>query len=255
MKINKLNWFYMGLAFALLAAIIYQKLSYKSWERYNYSVGITAPQTFPVHVREAYFLLPGDDFESADDEDVNEFITTWGVNYGTTNHARSARLPQHLVLKYFSYRDKKFYADTLALPQKEILQMFKAAQINEQFLRLSEYAGLKKGLSFVIGIANNGNVIVWLRGVCLERELLRTQLKPVESTADDLFYEKPLSKDDYFNYAFENLSDSLKTVYISGFDANANYIDTPSRYIENNMELWQYQQKNGYIDFKGQISK
>lgn len=245
----------MGLAFALLAAIIYQKLSYKSWERYNYSVGITAPQTFPVHVREAYFLLPDDELEGADDEDVNEFVTTWGVNYGTTNHARSARLPQHLVLKYFSYRDKKFYADTLALPQKEILQMFKAAQINEQFLRLSEYAGLKKGLSFVIGIANNGNVIVWLRGVYLEKELLRTQLKPVEPTEDDLFYEKILTKAAYFEHAFEDLNDSLKTIYDKGFDAKANYIDTPSRYIENNLELWQYQQKNGYIDFKKEIRK
>lgn len=250
MKINKLNWFYICLAIALLLAISYKKLSYKSWERYNYSVGINAPETFPIHVREAYFLLPGDDFESADNEDVNNFITTWGVNYGTTKHARSARLPTQLVLKYFSYRDRNFYADTLNLPHKEILAAFKSAERNNQFLKLSDYAGPKKGLSFVVGLANNGNIIIWLRGVYLEKELLRSKLKPVTPTNDDLFHEKTLTKEAYFKYAFENLSDSLKTMYKAGFDSDANYIDTPSRYIEKNAELWEYQEKNGYIDFK-----
>lgn len=252
MNISKLNWFYLFVALALVVAIIYRKLTYKSWERYNYSVGITSPKTFPIHVREAYFLLPDDELEGADEQDVNNFTSTWAVNYGATNHARSARLPLQLVLKYFSYRDKKFYADTLILPKKEILEVFKTAEKNKQFLRLSEYAGLKKGLSFVIGIANNGHVVIWLRGVYLEKELLRKKLISVEPTNDDLFYEKTLTKSAYFKYAFEGLSDSLKTMYDSGFDANANYIDTPSRYIENNTELWQYQQKNGYIDFKKQ---
>lgn len=250
MKVNKLNKSYIGVAVLLVVGIIYRKISYRSWERYNYSVAVNAPETFPVHIREAYFLLPNDDFESADNEDVNNFTTTWGVNYGTTNHARSARLPQQLVLKYFSYRDRNFYADTLDLPQQEMLGVFKSAEKNKQFLRLSEYAGLKKGLSFVIGIANNGHVIVWLRGIYLEKELLRKKLKPTTPTKDDLYYEKTLTAEAYFAHAFENLSDSLKTLYKNGFDGKANYIDTPSRYIEKNIELWDYQEKNGFIDFK-----
>lgn len=136
------------------------------------------------------------------------------------------------------------------MPQKEILSIFKSAERNKQFIELSSHAGKKDGLSFVIGLANNGNVAVWLRGIYFEKELLRNQLKPTNPHDDDLYYEKTLSKEKYLAHAFENLSDSLKTVYKNGFDGKANYIDTPSRYIEKNTELWEYQQKNGYIDFK-----
>ncbi|MFC3561424.1 DUF2931 family protein [Pedobacter jamesrossensis] len=250
MKLNKLNKYYIGLAIVLLVTTIYRKIAYKGWERYNYAIGITTPSTYPMHVVNAYFLLPNDDFEGANIESTNNFTTTWGVDYGTTNHASSQRLPTQLVIKYFSYRDKNFYADTLNLPQKQMLAAFKSTEKNKQFLMLSQYAGPKKGLSFVIGLANNGNVIIWLRGIYFEKELLKVKLKAVEPQADDLYYEKTLSKKEYFKYAFENLSDSLKTVYKNGFDANANYIDTPSRYIEKNRELWEYQQKNGFIDFK-----
>ncbi|WP_316735700.1 DUF2931 family protein [Pedobacter aquatilis] len=250
MKLNKLNIFYIAVAIFLIAGIVYRKISFKAWERYNYSVAVVSPKTYPMHIRETYFLLPDDDFESADKEDVNNFNSTWGVSFATTNHARLKRLPTQLVVKYFSYRDNNFYADTLDLPKKEILTTFKNAKQNKQFLELSSYAGKKDGLSFVIGLANNGNLIIWLRGIYLEKELLRKRLKPKNPLKADLYHERNLSREKYFEYAFENLSDSLKTVYKSGFDGKANYIDTPSRYIEMNKELWEYQQKNGYIDFK-----
>lgn len=250
MILNKLNIFYITVAVLLVAGIIYRKIAYKGWERYNYSVAVVAPETYPMHVREADFLLPDDDFKSADQEEVNSFSTTWGVSYATTNHARMKRLPKQLVLKYFSYRDEKFYSDTLDLPEKEILNIFKTAKKNKQFVELSSYAGKKDGLNFVIGLANNGNVVIWLRGIFFEKELLRVKLKPTNPHDDDLYYEKTLSKEKYLAHAFENLSDSLKAVYRSGFDEKANYIDTPSKYIEKNTELWDYQMKNGYIDYK-----
>lgn len=250
MKLNKLNQFYIIIAILLIAGIIYRKIAYRGWERYNYSAAVVSPNTYPMHIREAYFLLPNDDFESADKEDVNNFNSTWGVSFATSNHARMKRLPAKLVIKYFSYRDNNFYADTLDLPQKEILTTFKNAEKRKQFLELSSHAGKKDGLSFVIGLANNGNLIIWLRGIYLEKEILRKQLKSVNPIAEDLYHEKNLSRKKYFEYAFENLSDSLKTIYKNGFDAKANYIDTPSHYIEMNTELWEYQQKNGYIEFK-----
>lgn len=250
MKLNKLNKFYIAIAFILIAASIYQTISYKSWERYNYSAVVNAPETFPVHVRAAYFLLPNDDFEIINTEDVNNFSTTWGVDFSTSNHARSQRLPEKIVLKYFSYRDDQFYSDTIALPQDKILRIFKSAEKKKQFVELSSYAGPKMGLSFVIGVANNGNVIVWLRGIYLERELCRIQLKPVIPKGDDLYHETILTKKEYLDYAFGDLSDSLKMVYKNGFEEKANYIDTLSRYIEKNTELWQYQQKNGFIHYK-----
>ena len=255
MKLNKLNIFYIIVAVILISSTIYRKIAYRGWERYNYSVAVSTPKSYPMHVSEAYFLLPNDDFESADRDDANDFTSNWGVSYSTANHARSQRLPLQLVIKYFSYRDKNFYSDTLNLPKNKILNIFKLAEKNKQFFELSSYNGQKKGLSFVIGLANNGNLIIWLRGINLEKELLRKKLKPTNPNKDDLYYEKTLTREKYFEHAFENLSDSLKAVYKNGFDAKANYIDTPSRYMESNIELWKYQQKNGYIDYKIEANK
>ncbi|MBC8987004.1 DUF2931 family protein [Pedobacter sp. N36a] len=250
MKLNKLNKYYIVLAVILVIASIYRKTAYKGGERYNYSITITAPITFPIYVKEAYFLLPDGELEGANIESTNNFNSAWGIDYGSSNHASSARLPSQFFLKYFSYRDKKFYSHKFELPQNEILNIFKTADRNNQSLILSQFAGLKKGLSFVVGIANNGYVVVWLRGVFLEKELLRAKLKSVEPKASDLDDEKNLTRDEYFKQAFENLSDSLKMVYDKGFDDKANYVDTPSRYIELNTELWENQQKKGLIDFK-----
>lgn len=248
MKLNLINKVYIGITILMVVATAYKNISFKGWERYNYSATALAPSTFPIHIIEAHFILPGDDFEIIDRKWLNDFNTDWDTDYVSGDHAKIQRLPEKLVLKYASYRDEKFYCDTLKLPVAEIKSIFKHASGNKQFLELSSYAGSKKGLNFVIGIANNGKIVVWLRGINLEKILLKTRLKSKEPKPDDMYYEKKLSKKDYFRMAFEGLRDSIKTRLDGGFDAKANYIDTPSHYIELNKELWIYQKKNGFID-------
>ncbi|SHE47367.1 DUF2931 family protein [Pedobacter caeni] len=248
MKLNLTNKVYIGITILLIVATAYKNISFKGWERYNYSATILAPSTFPIHIIEAHFLIPGDDFEIIDREWVNDFSTEWDTDYVSGNHAKIQRLPEKIVLRYASYRDEKFYSDTLELPKAEIKSIFKHASGNKQFLELSSHAGKKKGLNFVIGIANSGNLVVWLRGVNLEKTLLKTRLRSKEPKPDDTFYEKQLSKKDYLRMTFGGLANSIKSKIDSGINAGANYIDTPSRYIEKNKELWEYQKKNGFID-------
>lgn len=248
MKLNLINKIYICISILLAVATVYRIMHFKSWDRYNYSATIVAPSTFPVYVSDAYFIVPGNDLESIDYEWVNNFNVNWDTDYNSSNHARSQRLPTKLVLKFASYRDAKFYRDTLDLPQAQISPIFKRAAAGKQFQVLSSYAGTKKGLNFVVGIANNGNIIVWLRGVNLEHIILKKRLKYRIPGPDDTYYKEPLSKQVYLNHVFENLTDSIKTKLNAGFDADANYIDTPSHYIRNNKELWIYQKKNGFID-------
>lgn len=247
MQLNFINKIYICTTIILVLATFYKVVAYKGWERYNYSSAVTAPETFPVFLREAYFILPDGDSEFITEKDVNNFTTRWGADYGSSSEVNLKRLPIQLVLKYVSYRDRKFYSDTLALPQKEMGSIFYSASTKRQFLKLSSYAGDRWGLAFVIGLANNGNLTLWLRGVNLEKQLLKVKLKSVEPKPDDLYFERRISKAEYFKKAFENLSDSVKTLLDGGFDEKANYIDTPSRYIENNTELWKYQKENGFI--------
>lgn len=248
MKVNVINKIYISITVLLVVATIYRILSFKSWERYNYSAVVVAPSNFPVYVREIYFIVPGNDLESFDYEWTNNFNVNWDTYFTSSNHARSQRLPTRLVLKYVSYRDRKFYRDTLDLPTAQISSIFEKAAGSRQFMELSSYNGPKKGLNFVVGLANNGNVVLWLRGINLEHTLLKTRLRPKNPDPQDTYYEKPLSKQVYFNHVFESLTDSVKHKLNGGFDAGANYIDTPSHYIRNNRELWIYQKKNGFID-------
>jgi len=249
MNLNLTNKIYIVIAIVLLLGIIYVVINNRNWDRYNYAANITAPAAYPVYINEAYFLLPNDDLESISKEEVNNFTADWQDDFGNINHAKDELLPTKLVLNYVSYRGKRFYRDTLELPFREMKMIFESAKKNKQWLTLSSYAGTKKGLAYMIGIANDGNVIVWLRGVYLERVILKTKLKFKEPFADDLYYEKLLSKADYVNFVFERLSDSVKTMLKNGYNNKSNYIDTPSRYIEKNKELWEYQKKNGFIDF------
>lgn len=248
MQLNSINKLYIGFGILLIAGIIYRISTYKSWERFDYSATATAPKTFPVAISNLYFITPNDDFESINAEDVAEFSASWQDNYTSGTHAKSQRLPSNIKISYFSYRDKTFYSDSLQLPYRKIKSIFAIANKNKQFLTLSNYSGIRKGLAFMVGIANDGNVMIWLRGVNLEQEVFRVKLKPKNPKPDDFFIAGRLNRAEYFKEAFKNLSDSVKTLLKNGYDEKANYIDSPSCYIENNKELWDYQKKNGFIE-------
>lgn len=248
LQLNLVNKIYAVITVALMLATAYRFVSYKSWERYNYTATVFAPETFPVYVREAYFILPNDDIESLEHESVNNFTTSWDTDYNSSDPIKKQLLPKQLVLKYFSYRDAQFYRDTLDLPEQKMKWIFKAAAATKKELVLSSYWGKIKGLTFAVGIANNGNLLVRLRGAYLEETILRTKLKAKTPGKEDTYYAEPLSKEAYFKTVFSRLSDSVKTQLNNGFDSRANYIDTPSRYIENNRELWIHQKKNGFME-------
>lgn len=238
MKLNRTNKTYIGISFILLLLNIYTFINNRGGDRYNYAASITVPATFPVHLKRAYFLMPNDDFEGVRSEEVENFTADWHNYDVSTDHVENQLLPAKLVLSYLSYRNKIFYRDTLTLPVEEMKMVFETAAKNEQFLVLSSYAGTKKGLAYMIGVANDGNVIMWLRGVNLEKVVFKTKLKAKEPNFDDLNDGKTPTEEEYFNSVFRYLSDSVKIKLNSGYDSKANYIDTPSRYIENNKKFW-----------------
>lgn len=250
MKLNWANKIYILMSCSLLGFSIFNILNNRSWDRYYYAAYAFAPASYPVSIRECYFL-------TADvDEDV--YVRTEMVNNQTSSwtngrdfpELRDKRfLPEKLFISYFSYRTNKFYKGSFQLPTKKIAQLFKQAIKNKSTEKYYSYKDQLKGLSFVVGVANNGQVLVWMRGIFMEELLLRVKLKPSEPVAEDMFYDIPLTKAAYFDQAFENISDSLKLLYRQGFDSPANYADSSTRYLENNQELWEYQQKKGIIDF------
>lgn len=249
MKINNLNKFYIILAVCIIVFSIYRTLMYKSWERYYYDSTMFAPSTYPIHVRECAFLTGDDDDDAYVSYDqVNDHISKWGDDGDFLELSDKSLLPKKLAISYFTYRDKQFYKDTIQMPTEKIKALFKQAIKNNNTGKYYSTRGNPKGLNFTVGIANDGQLLVCLRGINLEKLILKTKLRPTQPKPEDMYYEKPLSRDAYFEHAFEGLEDSLKVKIDDGFDAKANYADSATHYIQRNRELWKYQKANGIID-------
>lgn len=250
MKLNLVNKIYIGIAIILLLSIAWRVFRYKAWDRHYFFASVSVPYTYPIYIRDIYFIYPnedefGDGFYYTRDE-VNNFNSSWGSEYYSPRVSDPMQIPKQLALQYVSYRDKKFYRDALGLPRQTIENIFKQAKADDQLLSLSSNytMGDKKGLRFVVGIANDGDLVVWLRGKFFEKVILKTKLKPKDLSAKDLYHAKEMNKQEYYNKVFEYIPDTLKQLVERGYDKGAKYIDSPTHYIEKNKEYWENQQKN-----------
>ena len=233
MKLNFINKAYLLCVSGLLVAIVYKTCKYNAGERYYYFSSISAPETFPVYIRDAYFITNDPDDDAwFNQTDVNGFNTRWGTEYFFPEVSRPMRLPLKLVLQYASYRDRKFYSDTLDLPQETIKSVFEVAAKNKNMDEIRGRDGDEEGLRFVLGIANEGNVILWLRGINLEKTILKTKLAAKEPRGDATRYGTRLTKEAYLERVFGALDDSLKRELDKGLEAHANYIDSASHYLD-----------------------
>ncbi|WP_158988790.1 DUF2931 family protein [Mucilaginibacter sp. L196] len=231
-KINILNWFYIITLTALVIITTIKIYNFHGSSRYYYSSSVTAPYAYPVYVQDIYFILEGDEQGQINHEQVNGHAYHWGdadVDGSTTQE----RLPKALVLKYASYRENAFYNDTIALPSKVIAAVFERAGQRNIYKTLSAESGRDvQGLMFLIGIANKGQIVVWLQGNKFEQKLLTYKLHSWQPK-EEMDYDHQFYFADTYMKAFdENLPDSCKKLIASGLDKNANYADSSTRYLQ-----------------------
>ena len=226
MKLNLVNKVYLTIAVAIAAAVVVKQIRYNAGGRYYYAAGVCAPQTFPVYVREAYLITANDENVHVDTEDVNYFKGSWRSTHFFPEATESNLVPEKLVLNYAGFRDADFYSDTILLPGEKIRDLFKITLKNNSGDEIYYRGQQKQGLSFMIGIANKGNIIVWARDKNGETEILRTKINAREPGEQDTYFGEKMTKAAYLEDRFSLLSDSIKTLIRSGFDAGANYIDS-----------------------------
>lgn len=213
-KLNVLNKLYIFVAVCLFIAIVVKLCQYQSWKRAYYVATITAPRSYPVHVRSAYFILDGGETKQLAYSDVNDFNVDWG--YGNFEQvSRSQRLPTKLIVEYSSYRNSIIYQDTIPLPAERIASIFKSSEQKQTQVKFEHYYGAHYGLEFLIGLANKGVVVVWLKGENYREVLLKHQIK----------HQLPLTAKDKAK-DFEFLSEFPLDMIKSGVDEHANYADS-----------------------------
>lgn len=229
-KLNLLNKIYLVILILVVIATAVRVWEYGFSSRYYYSASITAPRTFPVKVRDCYFILADGEMGSIADSDVNDHRTQWGNGDFEETH-RKERLPVKLVLEYCSYRDQKFYRDTINLPAKMIDSIFNTGKDNRIFQSIYAPGANVLGLSFLIGIANEGNIVVWLHGASnYEKVLLKHRVIAREPVGDQLYYEKQLTKPEYLKKVFEYMDEETERQISAVAGKKENYIDSASNY-------------------------
>ncbi|MEJ2881177.1 DUF2931 family protein [Pedobacter sp. GR22-6] len=237
MNLNFINKVYLGITILLAVLIIHKVWAYKSSERFYYYSSVSAPVSFPIHINRIDLILPDNElalgFYKSELEEVNVFMTKWGKEYYFPEVHEPLRLPLKLSLDYCDYRSRTFYKDTIDLPQQVLLAAFKKAVKEEQTIEMYSSQGDKFGLNFVVGIANNGNIVLWLRGKDFEKVIFKKKLHAYEPGAQDLQYERQqFNKQSYLDTVFSELPDSMLTLFKNGYDRSANYIDSPSKYLD-----------------------
>lgn len=229
-KLNTLNKIYLAVLALLIVATGIKFWNYGSWNRCHYTASVTAPAMYPIQVREATFILSDRNTVPLDTYSVNERRQDWG--WGDTNSVDEyEHLPVKLFLNYASYRDQAFYKDTLDLPVALIDSIFKNSRKQDSEESMDEQAGNERTLDFVVGVANKGNVVVWLRGRTFEQVLLKHKITPVEPSSGDLYRRKQMNKKEYLDDVFKYLSDEFLKKAADGVDKDANYIDSASHYL------------------------
>lgn len=220
---NKTNIFYTLILLVLIAATAFELFTDQPWARYYYKIVISAPDTYPVVLKDSYFIL-ADGTEST--LEYNE-INSWGESI-VSNPKEEQRLPVKLILSYASYRDELFYTDTIPLPAAALDSIFKNLPTTKDGNPLyNSSTRVNFSLNIAVGIANKGNIIVWLQGHNYEHTLLKHHIPYDKKLSAKYFPVNGKQKQVYFD---ELSDDKLKEELRTGKDENASYIDSPSLY-------------------------
>jgi Protein of unknown function (DUF2931) len=235
-KLNLLNKIYLVLFLGMIIAIAVKvfMLRQRDQGRFYFSVTLTAPDTYPVYLQQAYMVAVDGERNDIDDNRVNSEPSRW-ANVSDFEIRNRYCLPKALVLSYASYRDKKYYKDSIPLPFALIESIFKtSAAKGRQKSIITNTGSNVNGLVFLIGIANKGNIVVWLQGKDYERKLGVFHFAARQPQGEMWYDGKAYSGKHFFDvFELTPNSDHIKAVKMSGKDSLANYADSSTHYLDH----------------------
>ncbi len=161
-------FFLLSVLLVNVSLFVVKIFKFKAWDRLYYSASVHAPSTTPMYVFYVSFLDEKQEeisFSSSVWDDIysiNNLHSSWQHMAWFSAH-RSSPTPSFLSVSYFSYRDSSIYEETIPLPKDSIRAIFKLAKKENQ--EEENYSAVaKKGLVFVIGLTENGTIVLYLSG-------------------------------------------------------------------------------------------
>ncbi len=245
MKLNILNKIYFLILIFLVILIIYTIFQRSHY--YYYMLSVCRPKSYPIWIKRCHFI---DDFNNEINSSIDFDYYDWGRDCLEFENIYPHRLPTKLILDYSSYSEQKTYIDTIKLPFLKIRKAFNEAKRRNRLKEIGySYEG-KRGLHFLIGIARNGNIKLWLRGIFLEELILQTKIVPKDPKKYYTYTGIKLTREEYFKEIFKEIPTNIKIKIDNGWEKESNYMDSLTNYINRNKSLWEYQKRKGYINYK-----
>lgn len=225
---NLLNKIYAAILAILLIILVFNIINSKPFlDKYIYTTSISAPYYFPV-AGHAYFRLEDNSINSPQNKSMdylNGHYSRWLENeFDYLDKQEFNPLPKYLIIDYLDYRTKNYYQDSLTLNTEKIRTTFKNSISKRINLGTSNRPIM--GLKFLIGIADNGNVVILLVGKDFVEKVDQFSLKP-KSYSDNKFFRTHFSSEQaVFENSFYKLKDSFRLKIDSGYLKDSNYVDS-----------------------------
>lgn len=176
----------------------------KMEQKYDWSATLSAPQEYPVQVYRGEIIAKDYSQSLSGFGDINY---GWGEEGGTVVMGPDLKnIPDSLAIAWHSFVDQKNYEGKWILPKEEITKLFDEGFINGSTNKKLTYT------TFIIGLAPNGLVVVWLSGAGNQVEVTHFRAQEVSVNIENISdRSKPIFSKKYNDVVLSELNEKHNT--------------------------------------------
>ncbi|NHN27599.1 DUF2931 family protein [Flavobacterium jejuense] len=176
----------------------------KMEQKFDWSATLSAPKEYPVQVYRGEIIA----------KDYSQSLSSFGdIDYGWGEEGGTVvigpdlkNIPDSLEIAWHSFVDQKNFEGKWALPKEELIKLFNEGIINKITNKKVTYN------KFVVGLAPNGLVVVWLSSVRGQIEIAHFKAKEVFVNVETISEEnKPIFSKKYNDVVLSELNEEHNT--------------------------------------------
>lgn len=173
-------------------------------QKYDWSATLSAPEEYPVQVYRGE-IIAKDYAQSL--SGFGDIHYGWGEEGGTVVMGPDLKnIPDSLEIAWHSFVDQKNFEGKWALPKEKLIKLFDEGLIDKSTKKKSTFN------KFIIGLAPNGLVVVWISAAGSQIEIANFKAKEVfvnvETISED---SKPIFSKKYNDVVVSELNEKYNT--------------------------------------------
>ncbi|WP_240723688.1 DUF2931 family protein [Flavobacterium sp. J27] len=173
-------------------------------QKFDWSATLSAPKEYPVQVYRGEITAKDYTQSLSGFGDINY---GWGEEGGTVVMGPDLKsIPDSLEIAWHSFVDQKNFEGKWALPKEELIKLFNEGIVNKVTNKKITYN------KFVVGLAPNGLVVIWLSSVRGQVEIAHYKAKEVSVNVETISEEnKPIFSKKYNDVVLSELNNEYNT--------------------------------------------